>query len=91
MRADQRRAAPMRMRGCGEDRVFQQVFPLAREFLTRHYHLPSDETGLSIHYPTAARLARVNERIGTIVANDPKRPTWKAGDFFGEKFGKPAP
>ena len=36
----------MRMRGGGEDRVFQQVFPIAREFLTRH-HLRGDRPGLS--------------------------------------------
>src|SRR5688500_19961647 len=58
-----------------------------REFLTRHYHLPSDETDLTIHYPTAARLAHVNERIGTIVANDRDRPTLMAGDYVCETYG----
>jgi len=59
-------------------------------FLKSHYHLPSDEAELAIHYPTAARLARLNHRIGEIIANDAERPRWNDGDFFGEKFGKPA-
>lgn len=57
-----------------------------REFLAHRYHLPSDDVDQTIHYPTAARLARLNQRIGTLVANDAARPTWKPGDFFGEKF-----
>jgi hypothetical protein len=41
-----------------------------------------------IHWPAAARLAYVNYRIGLAIGNDPQRPTWKPGDFFGEKFGR---
>ncbi|HVF35007.1 MAG TPA: M28 family metallopeptidase [Candidatus Saccharimonadia bacterium] len=61
-----------------------------KEFLKSHYHLPSDDATRPIDYPTAARLARLNHRIGEIIANDPERPRWNDGDFFGEKFGKPA-
>ena len=57
-------------------------------FLKSHYHLPSDEVDLPIHYPTAARLATLNHRIGTIIAEDAEAPRWNDGDFFGEKFGK---
>ena len=58
------------------------------QFLKSHYHLPSDDAKLSIHYPTAARLAALNRRIGQLVADAPERPRWNDGDFFGETFGK---
>jgi hypothetical protein len=63
-----------------------------REFLIRDYHMPSDETDLPIDWPSLARLARVNARIGLTIANDAKRPEWLPGDFFGATFGgRPAP
>jgi Zn-dependent M28 family amino/carboxypeptidase len=58
------------------------------DWLSHHYHLPSDDLSQPIHWPGAARLAYVNYRIGLAIGNDPRRPTWKPGDFFGEKFGR---
>ncbi|WP_290887514.1 M20/M25/M40 family metallo-hydrolase [Arenimonas sp.] len=60
---------------------------LYEDFLTGHYHQPSDETDLSIHYPSAAMLARLNAEIGRRVGNADARPAWKEGDFFGKTFG----
>ncbi|KFN42738.1 M28 family metallopeptidase [Arenimonas metalli] len=60
---------------------------LYEDFLTGHYHQPSDETDLSIHYPSAAMLARLNAEIGRRVGNADTRPAWKEGDFFGKTFG----
>lgn len=62
-----------------------------RQFLLRDYHMPSDQADLPIHWPTLASLARVNARIGLAIANDPKRPAWLPGDFFGETFGASRP
>ncbi|HEX4854308.1 M28 family metallopeptidase [Arenimonas sp.] len=59
---------------------------LYEDFLTGHYHQPSDETNLSIHYPSAAMLARLNAEIGRRVGNADTRPAWKEGDFFGKTF-----
>lgn len=59
-----------------------------RAFLKDHYHQPSDDAGQPIRYGDAARLARLNARIGTLIANAPERPTWNEGDFFGTKFAK---
>ena len=59
---------------------------LRRQYLATHYHQPSDDLTLPIHYPTAADLARVDLRIILNVANAPAAPRWLNGDFFGEKF-----
>lgn len=62
---------------------------LHRDFRAQHYHQPSDDLDLPIHYPTAADLARINLRIVMEVANASARPRWKAGDFFAERFAEP--
>jgi len=63
---------------------------LLENFLETHYHQPSDDTRLPIHYPTAAKMAALNARIGQLVAEDPYRPRWNLSDFFGQKFaGQP--
>lgn len=64
---------------------------LYEDFLTGHYHQPSDETDLAINYESAAMLSRLNAAIGRRVGDADTRPAWKDGDFFGGKFGQPAP
>ncbi len=56
------------------------------DFLRNHYHMPSDDTSLPIHYPSLAGLARVNARIVREVADARERPAWNPGDFFGARF-----
>ena len=63
-------------------------------FLRKCYHQPCDDASQPIQYDDAARLARLNARIGTLVGNAAERPQWNKGDFFGDRFapasGKPA-
>jgi hypothetical protein len=59
-----------------------------QDFLRQHYHQPSDRIELGIHYPSAARLATLNHRIGQRVGNAPLRPAWNPGNFFGERFAR---
>jgi hypothetical protein len=61
------------------------------KFLREHYHQPSDQADLPIAWDDAARLARLNARIGRIVGDAAQRPRWNAGDFFGERFAPAAP
>ena len=51
------------------------------------HHQPSDDTSLPIHYPSAARLAKLNAAIGRRVGDAEQKPSWKEGDFFGRTFG----
>jgi Zn-dependent M28 family amino/carboxypeptidase len=62
-----------------------------RDFLRNCYHQPCDDASQPIRYADAARLARLNARIGVLVGNVAERPSWNAGDFFGERFGKASP
>lgn len=61
------------------------------DFLKSHYHRPSDDADQPIEYADAARLARLNARIGARIADAPERPRWNPGDFFGDRFAKAAP
>jgi Zn-dependent M28 family amino/carboxypeptidase len=56
-------------------------------FLRNCYHQPCDDADQPIQYGDAARLARLNARIGRIVGDAEARPTWNEGDFFGDRFG----
>ena len=56
------------------------------DFLRTHYHQPSDEPSLPIHYPSAARIADLNAAVGARISNQAERPRWNEGDFFAGKF-----
>jgi Zn-dependent M28 family amino/carboxypeptidase len=62
--------------------------PIFEGFLQEHYHKPSDDLNLPIHYGAAAKFTRINAKIGELIANDPKRPVWHEGDFFSRTFAK---
>ena len=59
-----------------------------RQHLGNHYHRPSDDLELPVDWDSAERFARTKARIGYVIGNDDTRPSWNAGDFFGEKFGR---
>lgn len=57
-------------------------------FLQQRYHKPGDDLSLPIHYGAAARFTRINARIGEKLADEPRRPNWYEGDFFGRIYVK---
>jgi Zn-dependent M28 family amino/carboxypeptidase len=63
----------------------QQVF---LEFMTRHYHKPSDDLSQPMHGEAMERFARANLRLVQRIANSTEAPAWKPGNFFGEMFGR---
>ena len=60
--------------------------PIFEGFLKEHYHKPSDDLELPINYKAAAKFTRINAKIGELLANDPKQPSWHEGDFFGRTY-----
>jgi Zn-dependent M28 family amino/carboxypeptidase len=56
-----------------------------RTFMRNCYHQPCDDASQPIQYCDAARLARLNARLGLLLGNADARPRWHAGDFFGAK------
>jgi Zn-dependent M28 family amino/carboxypeptidase len=60
-----------------------------REFLRRCYHQPCDDILQPIQYGDAARLARLNARLGLLLGNAATPPQWNPGDFFGARFAPP--
>ncbi|WP_395787722.1 M28 family metallopeptidase [Aquimonas sp.] len=56
------------------------------EFLRQRYHQPNDDANQPIHYPSAARLARLNQVVAARVADAADRPRWNEGNFFGTRF-----
>ena len=62
--------------------------PIFEGFLKAHYHKPSDDLSLPINYAAAAKFTRINAKIGELIANNPKRPSWREGDFFGRTFAR---
>jgi Zn-dependent M28 family amino/carboxypeptidase len=68
----------------------KDVKEINKAFLHQRYHQPGDDVSQPIQYGDAARLALLNARIGRQIADAPQRPSWNAGDFFGEKFGQAA-
>ena len=66
-----------------------EIDPTAAEdaFRRNCYHRPCDDVSQPIQYGDAARLAKLNARIGQVVGDAAGRPSWNEGDFFGDKFG----
>ena len=58
----------------------------ARDFMRTCYHQPCDDVDQPIQYADAARLARLNARIGQLVGAADAPPRWNPGDFFGGLF-----
>lgn len=58
------------------------------EFLSTHYHKPSDDMNQPFKWEAADTFTKVNFQIGLALANQPEKPSWNEGDFFGETFAK---
>jgi hypothetical protein len=65
------------------------VDALVREYLKNHYHQPSDDLSLPLHYPTAAAYTRMHVRMMMELGEAQDRPRWNRRDFFADKFGRP--
>lgn len=62
---------------------------LYRAFIDNHYHEPTDDLRLPVHWKSAVRFARAHARIGYAVASADARPTWHPDSFLGRRFASP--
>jgi Zn-dependent M28 family amino/carboxypeptidase len=53
------------------------------------YHTPKDDMAQPLDLAAGARLARLNLLVGLLAAEQPERPRWREGDFFGATYGTP--
>ena len=61
---------------------------LYRQHLKDFYHKPRDDLDRPFDWDSIVRFTRAYVRIGEAVANDPVRPSWNEGDFFGDRFAQ---
>jgi Zn-dependent M28 family amino/carboxypeptidase len=57
----------------------QQIF---KDWLTNHYHAPSDDTSQPMDLSAAALYEEIVRKLLITVANSDARPHWKADSFF---------
>ena len=60
-------------------------------FFASIYHTPKDDLSQPINWAAAARYAQLNYRIGAALANNPQRPRWYRGNYFGDLFAPGQP
>ncbi|HAA96565.1 M28 family metallopeptidase [Alteromonas macleodii] len=58
------------------------------QFLSTHYHKPSDDINQPFNWNAAETFTKVNAQIGWTLANQKNKPKWNDGDFFGNTFSK---
>jgi len=60
----------------------------AEQWTATRYHAPSDDMNQPLNFDAAVQFMQIDFLVGYDIAQDPQRPKWKPGDFFGEKFGR---
>jgi Zn-dependent M28 family amino/carboxypeptidase len=63
---------------------------MTRQWLRTIYHSPQDESSQKMHWESGIKIVQINFLIGYEAANQPDRPTWNQGDFFGRIFARTA-
>ena len=60
-------------------------------WIATRYHSPSDDMSQPLNFDATIQYMQLNFMAGYDVADAPARPSWNAGDFFGNLFAKPHP
>jgi len=58
------------------------------EWIATRYHAPSDDMSQPMDLDASVQFMQIDFLVGYDIAQDPQRPRWKQGDFFGETFGR---
>jgi hypothetical protein len=67
----------------GKNNLSEQV----QQWRATYYHKPQDDINGIFDFAAGRKYAQLNFLIGYQVAQNPARPTWKPGNFFGRRFG----
>ena len=65
--------------------------PVWKHFMANVYHSPADDLSQPIMWRSLARYGMLNYAIARTLADDPARPRWYAGDYFGDRFAPGQP
>jgi hypothetical protein len=66
----------------------KKALDIAMKWMDDTYHEPNDDMNQpNLDFEAAANFARFSLLTGYYVAQDPQRPTWNKGDFFGDRYG----
>jgi Zn-dependent M28 family amino/carboxypeptidase len=57
------------------------------QFMSTHYHRPTDDLSLPIHDGAVAAFTRANYLVTLAIADQEQPPAWNPDSFFGRKFG----
>jgi hypothetical protein len=60
-----------------DDPMFERVYPSVKRV-----------RDLGLDFDAATKYARFVFLCGYLITEDPQRPTWNQGDFFGERYGR---
>jgi hypothetical protein len=58
------------------------------QWVANRYHAPSDDMNQPMDLDASVEFMQIDFLVGYDIAQDPQRPTWKPGDFFGDSFGR---
>jgi Peptidase family M28/PA domain len=65
----------------------KKAWDIAMKWMDDTYHEPNDDMNQpNLDFAAAANFARFTFLCGYYVAQDPQRPTWNKGDFFGDQY-----
>jgi len=67
----------------GRNNLSEQV----QKWRATYYHKPQDDINGLFDFEAGRRYAQLNFLLGYQIAQNPQRPTWKPGNFFGRRFG----
>ncbi|GAB3297232.1 M28 family peptidase [Hymenobacter tenuis] len=68
----------------GKNNLSEQV----QKWRALTYHKPQDDINGTFDFEAGQKYVQLNFLIGYLVAQNPQRPTWNPGDFFGQRFAQ---
>ncbi|MBT2557199.1 M28 family peptidase [Hymenobacter sp. ISL-91] len=67
----------------GRNNLSEQV----KQWRALTYHKPQDDMSGTFDFEAGRTYVQLNFLVGYLVAQNPERPRWNPGDFFGRQFG----